>query len=253
MSARPNFQELQYRFSAHIRDPQANPAPEDVEARRMRVYSELFYNNIDDFMASNFPVLREITDDDAWDRLIRDYYSRHRAKTPLFPEMSREFLHYLEHEREAAEGDYPFMLELAHYEWVEAALYLADEEQQTAFDPEGDLLTGLPILSSLGWLLSYNYPVHRIGPEFLPMDAPEQPTHLLVYRDDENEIQYLELNPLSMRLLYLLKAAEVDSSRQALEAIAGEIGHPDPQVVIQGGLEIVNDLKDRGVILGCRK
>jgi hypothetical protein len=56
-----------------------------------------------------------------------------------------------------------------------------------------------------------------------------------------------------MRLLYLLKAAEVDSSRQALEAIAGEIGHPDPQVVIQGGLEIVNDLKDRGVILGCRK
>lgn len=254
MNTDADFRDVQYRFAAHIRDPQTHPAPEGIEARRMRIYSELFYNNVEDFIAGNFPVLREITDDDAWHCLIRDYFSRHRSKTPLFPEMPREFLYYLEHEREPLETDYPFMLELAHYEWVEAVLYLSDEEQElNRIDPEGDLLTGLPVLSSLCWLLSYNFPVHRIGREFLPTEAPPQPTHLLVYRDGENEIQYLELNPLSMRLLYMLKSAEVDSSRQALQAIADEIQHPDPEVVIQGGLSILQDLKMRGAILGCLK
>jgi hypothetical protein len=254
MNSGSDFRDVQYRFAAHIRDPQSNPAPEGIEERRMRVYSELFYNNVEDFIASSFPVLREITDDDAWHRLIRDYFSRHKAKTPLFPEMPREFLHYLEHEYEPAEGDRPFMLELAHYEWVEAALYFADEEQALdRIDPDADLLTGLPALSSLSWLLSYNFPVHRIGNDFLPTEPSEQPTHLLVYRDTESEIQYLELNPLSMRLLYMIKSAEVESSQQALEAIAAEIQHPDPEVVIQGGLSILQDLKLRGAILGCRK
>lgn len=253
MSRRPAFQEHQYRFSAHIRDPDKHPAPEDVEARRMRVYSELLYNNIHDFMASNFPVLREILDEDAWDALIRDYFSTHRAKTPLFPELPREFLHYLEHERGEREGDYPFLLELAHYEWVEAALYLADEEQTVQQDVNEDLLDGLPVLSSLSWLLSYRYPVHHIGPDFLP-DAPaEQPTHLLVYRDADYDIQFMELNPVSMRLLGLLKSASCDSGREALMIIADELQHPDPQTVVQGGLEIMRDLKQRGVILGCHQ
>jgi len=252
MSQGLDFQELQYRFTAHIRDPETNPAPEDIEARRMQVYSELMYNNVQDFMASSFPVLREILDDDAWHALMRDYYSRHKAKTPLFPEMPREFLHYLEHEREA-EADHPFMLELAHYEWVEAALYLADAERPEAVDPEADLLDGLPVVSSLSWLLSYNYPVHRIGNEYQPQEAPEQATHLLVYRDADNEIQYLDLNPLSMRLLTMLKAAEAKSARQALLAIAEAIQHPEPQVVVQGGLAILEELRDRGVILGCRQ
>jgi len=253
MSPVNTFQDVQYRFAAHIRDPEANPAPADVEARRMRVYSELMYNNVQDFMASNFPVLRELLDDDAWQRLIRDYYSRHKAKTPLFPEMPREFLHYLENELDPAQYPFPFLLELAHYEWVEAALYLADEERQEAVDQEADLLEGLPLVSSLSWLLSYHYPVQRICSEYRPDAPPEQATHLLVYRDVGNEIRYLELNPLSMRLLTLLKSGEPGSARQALEAIAEEIRHPDPQVVVQGGLAILEDLRERGVILGCRK
>lgn len=245
------FKDLQYRFTAHIRDPEANPAPEDVEARRMRVYSELMYNNVQDFMASNFPVLRELLDDETWHRLIRDYYSRHKARTPLFPEMPREFLHYLEHELPPSDYPLPFMLELAHYEWVEAALYLADEERQTRVDTQAKLLDGLPVVSSLSWLLSYNYPVQRICDEYQPEEPPEQATHLMVYRDVENEIQYLELNPLSMRLLTMLKSGEAESTLQALEAIAAEIQHPDPQVVIEGGLTVLEDLRNRGVILGC--
>ena len=53
----------QYAFAAHIRDPEHAPAPGDVEPRRMAVYTELFYNNIESLLAANFPVIRRLHDD----------------------------------------------------------------------------------------------------------------------------------------------------------------------------------------------
>ena len=46
-STLPMFQQTQYAFAAHLRDPDANPAPPDIEDRRMKIYRELVYNNIE--------------------------------------------------------------------------------------------------------------------------------------------------------------------------------------------------------------
>lgn len=246
------FQNIQYQFAAYIRDPDNNPAPDNIEARRMKIYAELFYNNVEDFMSGHFPVLRELFNDDDWQALLRDYYSRHQAKTPLFPELAREFLYYLEYEREPTESDYPFMLELAHYEWAEAALYLADEEATLAqIDTDGDLLQGLPVISSLAWLLSYNYPVHQICADAIPTE--QAPTHILVYRDGNGEIQFIELNPVTMRLLQLIKAGAHQSSEEILLQLAEELQHPQTEVVIEAGLALLQDLRKRDVILGIKQ
>ncbi|MDH5360697.1 MAG: putative DNA-binding domain-containing protein [Gammaproteobacteria bacterium] len=251
MSQTPGFQAIQYQFAAYIRDPEQNPAPDNIEARRMKIYAELFYNNVEDFMSSTFPVLRELHTDEQWQSLLRDYYSRHQAKTPLFPELAREFLYYLEYERES-DTDLPFMLELAHYEWVEAALYLADEEAALSqMDPDGDLLHGLPLISSLAWLLSYNYPVHKISADYIPTEL--SPAHILVYRDADAEIQFIELNPVTMKLLQLIKNAEHHSSEAILLQLAEELQHPQPEVVIQAGLSLLQDLQNKNVILGTIK
>ena len=58
------FQALQYRFAAHLRDPEHQPAPEGLEDRRLKIYRELFYNNVEDFLQTAFPVLRRITEPD---------------------------------------------------------------------------------------------------------------------------------------------------------------------------------------------
>ncbi|MDR9437206.1 MAG: putative DNA-binding domain-containing protein [Thiohalophilus sp.] len=248
-----DFQQQQYRFAAHIRDPQASPAPAGVEDRRMAIYRELFYNNVEGFMADSFPVLRRLLDDEKWHRLIRDYFARHRATTPLFPEMPREFLHYLEHERTAEADDPPFLFELAHYEWVELALSLSEQEPDwSRIDPEGHLLKGRPLLSPLAWPLSYHYPVQLIGPDFRPDQPGEQPTWLLVYRDARDEITFMELNPVTARLLALIDNSELASGEAMLEQIATELNHPEPAVVIEGGRQILNDLHQRGVIPGTR-
>ncbi|VAW95833.1 FIG005107: hypothetical protein [hydrothermal vent metagenome] len=250
----PEFKQVQYAFAKHLRNPAKNPQPDNIEARRMKIYSELFYNNVEGFMSNAYPVLRELTVDEKWHRMIRDYFEKHNASTPYFQEMPREFLKYLENEREAEQDDYPFMLELAHYEWVELALSVTDiENDYTNVDVEGDLLEGVPVLSKTAWPLNYNYPVHEISTECLPEQPGEQPTYLVVYRNSDDDVHFLDINPVTAQLLQYISEDSNLTCKQMLTSIAEQLNHPNPDVVIQGGLQILDDLKTRGVIIGVNK
>jgi len=217
----------------------------------MQIYRELFYNNVEDFLASSFPVIRAITDDARWHAMVRDYFSHHKAKTPLFPEMPREFLQYLESEREPQTEDMPFLLELAHYEWVELALTIA-EQKLPAHHHKGDLLAQIPVLSPLAWPLQYRYPVHQISPDFLPQQVGENVTSLVVYRDRQDEVGFLEINPVTACMLALLKDNKDKTGLQILQQIAQQLNHPAPQQVVQGGAEILQNLLERDILLGSQ-
>ena len=246
------FQDIQYRFTRHIRDPENAPAPQDIEARRMAIYRDLLYRNVESFLAGSFPVLRKVLQDAEWHDLMRAYFREHQARTPLFPKMPQEFLQYLQAENAAVEKLYPFLTELAHYEWVELALSLDVREiREKGIDPAGDLLAGVPVLNELSWSLAYHYPVHRIGPDYLPEEKPAQPTCLLVYRDRQDKVRFIELNPLAARLVDALKQNEDNKTgREILADIAAEIAHPDPEVVISGGRAVLEDMRAKEVVLG---
>ena len=232
------FQKLQYRFTAHLRDPKKNPAPAGLEARRLKIYADLFYNNVEGFLASGFPVLRKLTSDKRWHAMVRDFFSRHRSHTPLFHRIAEEFLHYLENERRD-KTDPPFLQELAHYEWVELAL-------SVALDPPPRRAT-TPRLSPLAWNLRYRFPVHRIGPDFQPRQPPAQPTHLVVYRTRDLAVKFMEANAVTSRLLQLLDGRR--SVRTALLRIARELKHPQPQALLADGQRLLQDLQRKDIVL----
>jgi hypothetical protein len=245
---------LQTDFAAHIRDPEAVAAPEGIEDRRMAIYRDLFFNNIRNFLSGNFPVLKTLYSEDAWTSLCREFFREYRCHTPLFPEIPREFLQYLQDHRQYNEDDQPFMLELAHYEWIELALSL-DETLTDAseIDPDGDLLSGIPVLSPLAWPLSYQFPVHKIRVDFQPETAPDKPTHLLVWRQQDYTVRFMQLNEISLLLLQKMKEEPAWSGLDLLTEIAGTINHPKPDVVIEGGKSLLNELKEKQIILGTRR
>jgi hypothetical protein len=248
-----NLATLQEQFAAHIRSPNKVPAPLDVEDRRMAIYRKLFFNNVRNLLSYNFPVLKKLLSREDWAQLVRDFYIEHRARTPLFPELPREFLQYLQENRQEREGDLPFMLELAHYEWVELALSMDEHElDDVEADPHGDLLKGVPVLSPLARSLSYRFPVHRISPKFQPEKPPEEATHLLVYRNRQDEVKFMQLNAVSALLIEYLKDKKPRSGLDLLQDIAGTLKHPKPDVVIEGGKKLLQDLRERDVILGVR-
>jgi hypothetical protein len=249
----PGFQRQQLAFTAHIRDPEGAPLPDGIPPRRMGIYTEIFFNNINEQLSGNFPVLRRITDDGHWSAMIRDFMRVHRSETPLFTEVGQEFLAYLQAERSPRPGDRPFMLELAHYEYVELAVAISTEDDgEAGIDPNGDLLQGCPVLAATAWPLTYQWPVHLIGPDYLPQQPPAEATHLVVYRDRLDDVHFLEINAVTQRLLQLLKENPGQRGLDVLKTIATELDHPDPQQVIDAGSGLLDELRQRNVILGTR-
>lgn len=246
----------QYAFAAHLRDPQNNPAPADIEGRRMQIYRDLFFNNVRDMLAGTFPVLSDLLGEERWALLIRDFYRDHQSRSPLFPDMPREFLHYLVEERATgnrsdSQEDPPFMYELAHYEWVEAGLLLTQEPSPPqGLQTEIDLLDSAPVTSAVAWLLAYSWPVNEIGKDSIPDKPAAQPLYYLVYRDTSEEIIFMTLNAVSARLFEIISGDEVLTGRHALEQLGAELKLADADKLIEGGSKILEEWRARGVIIG---
>ncbi len=249
----PAFKKHQYEFTAHLRDPEKNARPDGIEDRRMGIYRKLLYNNIEDFIASGFPVIRQIYSDNNWHKMIRDFFANHKSHSPYFLEISQEFIHYLQNERQQQAEDPAGLLELAHYEWVEMALHVSDEVvSMDNINANGDLLTQRPIFSPLAWPLVYQFPVHTMGPGNLPVEAPAQATYLVVYRNRNDEVRFLEINPVTARLIALLQENESYTGLDAIKHIRNEMNHPNPDIVKQGGQTALQELQQYGIILGTR-
>ena len=247
-----SFERTQDLFTRHLRDPANASAPSDVAEARMAVYRDLVYSNIERMIPNLFPILRKVTADEPWHALVRDFFQTHQCHAGLFTKVPREFLQFLEHERDLS-PDPPFILELAHYEWVEYAATIDPREIDfAAVDQTGDLLQGVPVVNPIAWQLSYLYPVQKISPNYLPTEPPTQRTYLVVCRDRQDKVDFIDLNPISARLLELISADSGISGGGLLEQIAQELGHPQPQEVVAGGMEILQRLQARDVILGTR-
>lgn len=220
----------------------------------MGIYRELFFSNVTSFLNSTFPVLKSLYEEDDWSEMARSFYALHRCQSPYFLEISREFLDYLQTAHTQRECDPPYMFELAHYEWIELALSISDESPDLeTVDTESSLLDGHPVMSPLAWLMTYSWPVHQICPEFRPEKPTEQAACIIVYRDDDDEVQFTEVNPVTARLLQQLEQNVSASATEILQGIAEELGAADTEQILQSGLEILEGLKQKGIILGTAK
>lgn len=251
--AEENFKHVQYEFTAHLRDPENNPAPSEIEDRRMEIYRGLLYRNVQGFLASGFPVTRKLYNDEDWHKMVRDFFSNHKSHSPYFKDISKEFLIYLNEERTPQPEDPAFLLELTHYEWLEIMLSFLDAEiAREAINYDGNLLKEIPVLSPLMQLNRYDYPVHKIKPDFQPQAAPEQPTFILVYRDQQDKVGFMEMNPMTARLVELVACNETQTGEEILLAIAKEIPSLSQDVILHGGHTTLTQLREKDIVLGTK-
>jgi uncharacterized protein len=244
----PSFVEIQRQFAAHIRDPSGQPAPGDISPRRMRVYTELFFRNIEQLLANGFPVIRRILADDEWHGLVRDFMVQHRCRTPLFTEVGHEFVAFLS-SHEPALAPRPFIAELARYEQLEVEASLApDPPAGSLLAPESTLLDRRLQLSPSVRIGQFSFPVHRVGPGFQPAEAPASPTWLLVYRDPDDRVRFMELNGFAYTLLALIDSGSREPARTLLASLAAALDNAGLEDVIDAGHGFLQDLCSRGVL-----
>ena len=244
--------DFQAGFAARIRDPEGIPLQAGVPERRMQVYEELLFNNLKGFLLSCYPISRDILGESRWNEVARAYFKQHRCETPLFREIPKEFLQWLEGKVEDLFPDLPFLYEFMHYEWLELAVTVAaDELGSQTMDSSDDLMDAEPVFNPTAQLACYHYPVHRIGPDFLPQQPDGQLYCFLLYRDHDDQVQFIELNPVTARLVEVLQQSAM-TGREALMQIAEEINHPDSDSLVLAGAEQLEGLRRSGVLMGTR-
>ncbi len=229
MAELPEFQKKQFAFAAHI-------------------------NNLLNLLSNMFPVLKKLLPDTKWRSLVRQFMQRHRAETPYFLQLPEEFLAFLQHEYELQEDDFPFLIELAHYEYIELALSISEERNDlTGVDPDGDLLANVPVKSDLTWIYAYQYPVHRISSDYIPTEPAEQPVFLAVYRGIDDKVGFLELNPITAGLLELISQNDSQASGEdLLRALAEQVNYPDVGALIQHGAAALEEMRKLEILTGTR-
>jgi hypothetical protein len=237
-----SFLTTQKQFSDNIRDPENSPPISGIEARRLKIYQELFFNNVEGFASGAFPVLKELLSEKDWLFLVREFFHTHQCETPYFLEISEEFLSFL------AEAEYEFLPEfsyqLAHWEWMELHADIAPT-QDVAEPIEFIQLHSVLTTVDCAWCQAYEYPVHKISSECLPQE--QTPSFLMVYRDQDLSVGFNELNPLSFILFEQLQKNESSSLQDILKAIAQAHGM-DENMVLNGGLEIIEQWGAVGVL-----
>jgi hypothetical protein len=104
-------------------------------------------------------------------------------------------------------------------------------QQEIASAPKRALEQALQ-LSPLAWVLSYRFPVHRIGSSYRPDSAPEHATYLTVYRNREDKVCFMELNAATAKLLELLRDSVIAlTGAEVLSQLAIELGMSDSAVI----------------------
>ena len=239
-----DLRDSQMQMARYLRNPSGETAPEGIEARRLQVYLDLVYNNIEGFIRGAFPVLHSLYKDEDWHGLVREFIDVHRCHTPYFLEISQEFLRFLMEDFTPRECDPPFITELAHYEWVELALDVAEDVLPVSA-PMTTAATTVVAISPLAWVLGYAWPVHQIGPGFQPQE-PGEPCYLAVYRDASDNVQFMALNAATARLLELVRDG-VHTVEQVTRLLAAELNMPIDSLA-DSVLQQLNQLNDQGVI-----
>ena len=245
----PGFMAAQLDFASHIRNPELHPRPADIEPRRMQIYLDLFFNNVNGFVTNTFPVLKSLMSEARWLQLVRDFFAQHPSESPYFLQVSEEFLTFLHNHPQT---DLPeFVLELAHYEWVEMALDVAEDVDLPDFLEVTDSSSQVYVTPYCR-LLTYHYPVQLLGPGHQPDSAPEQPTYLVVYRNRADKVRFMESNPVTHRVIDLLGQGSVHETVVSLadELQQAGVQLEQEQVAAQTKTLLVQ-LAERDIVLGA--
>lgn len=239
------FQEVQTQFINYIKQPN-NPLPKGIDESRMVVYRELFFNNMNGFISSAFPVLKSLYQEELWLALIQDFFEHHQCKTPIFVEIAQEFIIFLQHEYQPRSSDPIFMLPLAHYEYMELVVSVAQlsDSHKNLDNIEQQAMA----LSSSAKVLQYEYEVHKISADYLPSTPVDEPQYFCLYRDDKDEVIFLQLNPLTAQTLGYIEQHEGINWQELIYWLQQQLSSFDSEQLELSCQQMLIDMANRGVV-----
>ena len=248
-----SFQTIQKTFVDAIKDPQTFCDTDADHIRRMKIYQSLFFNNIDNFVSTGFPVLKSIVvkqyGEKGWESIVRQFFIEHECRSPYFAEISKEFVEYLSTEPIFDITLPDFAAELAHYEWLELDVSIRKNEDNVEFYQEGENFTAIRV-SPYASLAAYRFEVHLIGEDYIPEQTAQEQQFYVVYRDRDFDVQFAHVNPVTAILVNTLEQNEQGMDvEQLAESLCQQLPQIPSNVLINGMNQTLTDMLQKGILL----
>lgn len=242
-----DFQRYQLEFAASLRNP-GQSAPAGVSDKHMAIYRDLVFNNLSSSVSACFPIAEKMAGKRLWKKLLLAFLQHYSADQPLFRKIPAQFVEFLQSHALPAEINLPpYLPQLCHYEWIElhvSSLPCSIKTDQNTIDVTSPTAHKLSLNPTLQ-ILHYDYPVHKISIRNQPQQT--EPTWLLVFRNQDDAVKFIETNALTCELMTLIKEQQL-TGRQALERIAARLPQSSTDSVMAFGEQLLADLAIQGII-----
>lgn len=249
-----HFKDVQRQITRYLREPKKSPLPQGADARRMNHYVRQFRGKLTRSLRQSLPVLISALGEEEFHSLLNEYVRLPRESLTGTATLAESFLHYVKSESDSR-GLSSLARDLADHRLKIESLFNSNAQiSEDGVDREGDLLSGVPVLSELAEILSYRWPVHAIRADKLPTEAPESPTWLIIYRDRQFQEGYLELNRQAAAIAMRIRDnAAGRTGAQLLDDADADIPGFAQGLSRQAGSEILQSLRKRDIVTGVRK
>lgn len=231
-----------------------------VDAEGVRLYAGLLSYGHHDLMISVYPGCARLMDDhfhDAVDNYLETFPPEHYNLN----QAARRFPEYLTKYGERWVKKFPYILELADYEWVELEMLEkpADIERfpyEPLTSPE-QFEKFAPVVNPALLMRKYKYPIPSIVDHLsdeccMPKQVEPSDTYMAIYRDpDTHRCRFMELGELAVGLVESALQAPL-SYRELLSTAVARSANPDPQQTVVEFLELVETLQSASLFVGSR-
>jgi hypothetical protein len=233
-------------------------APEDIEAivaspPRLALYRRLVRNNLVDVVHKMLPrtrarmnAARERAFDDSLDSFLHEVGPR----THYLRDVPSELLAWATPRWRADASLPPYLADLAAHEVVAYAIGAAPTTPDDA--DVADVTLDRPLLfADAKHLARYAFAVHELSEDEGNLTPPvARDVSLLVYRDADHVVRFLDLTPLASAILARLFDGEALGA--AIPAACASLGAAPTEQILADTARLLADLGERGVLLGAK-
>ena len=229
-----------------VAEPDARALTRDFS--RLLVYRELVRHTLRGALVATIPrTLARLGS--SFDGYFSDFLRVSPPATRYLRELTPQFLQFAL-ARWPSDPNVPaYLADLARHEalQVEVASLLARPKGHVPAELALD--QGVEFIDAVR-LVNYTWAVHRLPEDESSRVWPEQSqVSLLVYRNPEHEVRYLELGPFAQALLASLLNERL-SLQRSLQSAAERVGTPLNDELLMRAARLLADLAERGALLG---
>jgi hypothetical protein len=232
----------------------------EIDPSGVKLYSSLIEIGRMDLMSSIYPVIEKLLGKQ-FRPLVFDYFE---SMPPVHFNLNRSASRFPQYVigLEKLMTRYPFLAELADYEWIELEV-LEDPTpdaqyvySKTGMDIDPVYFAGLtPVLNSVYIARRYLYAIPTLSEEIeegkkLPRRVKQDPTWTIVYRDPETlDARFLTVDEVSFKMLETIKGRPAITYGELIKEICSQ--YPDDvQNTLVGLLETIEQFKTLKLIVG---